>query len=224
MSERFEHTARWQRLRKAVLARDKYMDQLELRAGMKVNADTVHHIFPAEMYPEYRWCPWNLISLTRENHELMHNRITGELSSAGKKLQLEVADQRGIKLSRLILVVGFAGAGKTTYVVRHLGSGLAYDLDYIAAAFRLKKPKAETNEPARKMANSLARGFAANARRYAGKVYMIRTAPRIDELEAYEPDEIIYVPGGTPYRDQKERLEELLEYAKANGIPVSPPG
>ena len=222
--DRFEHSARWRRLRKAVLARDKYMDQLELRAGTKVNADTVHHIFPADVYPEYRWCSWNLISLTRENHELMHNRLTGELTSAGRKLQLELADKKGIKISRLILVVGFSGAGKTTYVVRHLGSGLVYDLDYIAAAFRLKKPKAEDFEPARKMANSLAKGFAANARRYTGKVFMIRTAPRIDELEAYEPDEIVVVPGGKPYGDQETRLKELIEYAEANGIPTGPPG
>lgn len=216
----FEHTKRWQDLRKAVLARDKYMDQLELRSGRKVNAHTVHHIFPADKYPEYKWCSWNLISLTRENHELMHNRLTGELTAAGKRLQQELAEKRGLKTSRLVLVIGFSGAGKTTYVRQHLGSGLAYDLDYIAAAFRLRKPKEEEHEPARRMANSMVKAFAINARRYAGTVYMIRTVPRLDELEAFEPDLIVHIKGGKPYNDQAERMEELLAFVEANNIQV----
>ena len=218
MIMQFEHTKRWQDLRKAVLARDKYMDQMELRSGKKVNAQTVHHIFPADQYPEYKWCAWNLISLTRENHELMHNRMTGELTAAGKKLQQELAEQRGIKTSRLVLVIGYAGAGKTTYVRQHLGSGLAYDLDYIAAAFRLRKPKEEVHDPARRMANSMVKAFAVNARRYTGTVYMIRTVPRLDELEAFEPDTIVHIKGGKPFGDQAERMTELIDFIKANEI------
>lgn len=202
------------------MARDKYLDQLELRTGKKVNAEQVHHIFPADRYPEYKWCSWNLISLTRENHELMHNRLTGELTNAGKKLQEETATKQGINISRLVLVIGFAGAGKTTYVKQHLGSGLAYDLDYIAAAFRLKKPKEEVNDPARRMANSMVKAFAINARRYTGTVYVIRTVPRLDELEAFEPDVIVRIKGGKPYDDQAERMNELIEFIKANAIPL----
>lgn len=216
----FESTKRWQDLRRAVMARDKYLDQLELRTGKKVNAEQVHHIFPADRYPEYKWCSWNLISLTRENHELMHNRLTGELTNAGKKLQEETATKQGINISRLVLVIGFAGAGKTTYVKQHLGSGLAYDLDYIAAAFRLKKPKEEVNDPARRMANSMVKAFAINARRYTGTVYVIRTVPRLDELEAFEPDVIVRIKGGKPYDDQAERMNELIEFIKANAIPL----
>ena len=216
----FESTKRWQDLRRAVMARDKYLDQLELRTGKKVNAEQVHHIFPADRYPEYKWCSWNLISLTRENHELMHNRLTGELTNAGKKLQEETATKQGINISRLVLVIGFAGAGKTTYVKRNLGSGLVYDLDYIAAAFRLKKPKEEVNDPARRMANSMVKAFAVNARRYTGTVYVIRTVPRLDELEAFEPDVIVRIKGGKPYDDQAERMDELIEFIKANAIPL----
>ena len=216
----FESTKRWQDLRKAVMARDKYLDQLELRTGKKVNAEQVHHIFPADRYPEYKWCSWNLISLTRENHELMHNRLTGELTNAGKKLQEETATKQGINISRLALVIGFAGAGKTTYVKRNLGSGLAYDLDYIAAAFRLKKPKEEANDPARRMANSMVKAFAINARRYTGTVYVIRTVPRLDELDAFEPDVVVRIKGGKPYDDQAERMNELIEFIKANAIPL----
>ena len=216
----FESTKRWQDLRRAVMARDKYLDQLELRTGKKVNAEQVHHIFPADRYPEYKWCSWNLISLTRENHELMHNRLTGELTNAGKKLQEETATKQGININRLVLVIGFAGAGKTTYVKRNLGSGLAYDLDYIAAAFRLKKPKEEVNDPARRMANSMVKAFAINARRYTGTVYVIRTVPRLDELEAFEPDVIVRIKGGKPYDDQAERMNELIEFIKANAIPL----
>lgn len=218
MIMQFESTKRWQDLRKAVMARDKYLDQLELRSGRKVNAQMVHHIFPADKYPEYKWSAWNLISLTNENHELMHNRMTGELTAIGKKLQMELAERKGIPLSRLVLVIGFACAGKTTYVKRHLGSGLAYDLDYIAAAFRLRKPKEEVNEPARRMANNMCKAFAVNARRYAGTVYMIRTVPRMDEMEVFEPDVIVHIEGGKPYGDQEERMKELLAFIEANNM------
>ena len=44
---------RWERLRGAVLARDQYLDQIKKRFGKRVGADTVHHIFPREYFPEY---------------------------------------------------------------------------------------------------------------------------------------------------------------------------
>ena len=223
----FYKSMRWRRLRSAVLRRDGYRDVIELRRGRSVEASIVHHIFPREQYPEYQWERWNLISISRDTHEQLHNRVTGGLSAVGRALQLEISQRQGIPLSRLILVCGLPGSGKTTYVQRHLGGGLAYDLDYLAAAFRLTQPHRERHEAARKLANTLASGFAVNARQYAGTVFIIRTAPAVEDAEQYDPDELVICRNGSGGRavddesGMEARLTALREWAEANGVPVT---
>ena len=51
----FYRTKRWERLRAAVLRRDGYMCQASRRYGKRVEATTVHHIFPRDEFPEYQW-------------------------------------------------------------------------------------------------------------------------------------------------------------------------
>ena len=230
-SDPFYHSAKWKHMRDMCLRRDGYMDQLDLRNGEHNQADLVHHIFPREVYPEYRFCLWNLISLTSENHERMHNRITGELSAAGRALMAEVAKEQGIKISTLVLVCGLPGSGKTEYVRSVLGNGVVYDLDWIAAAFRLRMAHDERHEVARRMANSMGRGFAEAARRYGGKIHVIRTAPELNEALAYEPDEIVIckrsydITKRKDYRrigvsEMQQRLDDLECFAIANDIPL----
>jgi len=80
-------TKRWRRLRKSVLRRDGYRCREAARYGVTMEAETVHHIWPAEAYPEYAWQLWNLISLSNEKHEAMHDRASGKLSDLGKAWQ-----------------------------------------------------------------------------------------------------------------------------------------
>ena len=47
----------------------------------------VHHIYPADEYPEYAWCDWNLISVSLATHNKLENRKTGELTKEGIALQ-----------------------------------------------------------------------------------------------------------------------------------------
>ena len=49
-----------------------------------VEATTAHHVWPVEQYPEYQWCEWNLIALSNEEHNAMHDRETGELTDKGE--------------------------------------------------------------------------------------------------------------------------------------------
>jgi hypothetical protein len=77
-------TKRWRHLRASVLRRDKYRCREAARYGKVAEAATVHHIWPAEEYPEYAWSPWNLISLTAKAHEAMHDRQTGTLTALGE--------------------------------------------------------------------------------------------------------------------------------------------
>ena len=46
----------------------------------------VHHIYPVDQYPEYGYCLWNLISLSNAEHNKLHDRDTGELTTAGLAL------------------------------------------------------------------------------------------------------------------------------------------
>lgn len=230
----FYKSKKWQELRAKALRRDGYTDQLLIREGKRRNATTVHHALPRERYPEYQYSLWNLVSMTDETHEALHDRRFGTLTKEGELLMQEVADKNGVKLSKLTLVVGLPKSGKTTYVRKHLGGGLAYDLDYIAGAFRLRGPHEERDRASRIMANRMLQAFAIQARRLTGQVYIIRTAPSIEEVEQLEPDEIVFCAG--EYQETRadeqtidskplrENLEELLEWAKDNGVGVvSPP-
>lgn len=75
---------RWRRLREAALRRDGYRCRQAARYGRVEEAQVVHHVWPAEDYPEYAYCLWNLISLTKTNHDAMHDRITHKLTPLGE--------------------------------------------------------------------------------------------------------------------------------------------
>lgn len=78
------HSRRWRRVREKALKLSGYQCQESKRYGVTREATTVHHIWPAEQYPEYAWCLWNLLPLTRENHDAMHDRASRQLTSLGE--------------------------------------------------------------------------------------------------------------------------------------------
>ena len=81
------HSTRWIKKREHILKRDGYMCQESKRYGRRVDANTVHHIYPVDIYPEWAFEDWNLISLSNEMHNAMHDRITDELTALGLDLQ-----------------------------------------------------------------------------------------------------------------------------------------
>lgn len=85
-------------MRESALRRDKYTDQYQLQFGRLKPAEVVHHVFPVKDFPEYQFCLWNLISLSRASHNLMHDRYTDELTDVGKNLLRKVARQQGIEI------------------------------------------------------------------------------------------------------------------------------
>ena len=78
---------RWTRLRASVLREAGYQCQWSRRYGRRVQASHVHHIWPAEDFPQYAFCRWNLIALSQEAHNAMHDRTTGKLTAAGEALR-----------------------------------------------------------------------------------------------------------------------------------------
>lgn len=225
----FYKSTRWVKLRARILRRDGYMCQISKRYGKQVPANTVHHIFPREEYPEYSFAPWNLISVSQEVHNQLEDRASGRLTAIGLELMKRTAKQMGIPVRRTVLVIGLPGTGKTTYVRRHLGDrGIAYDLDAIAAAFRLRQPHEETSGPAREMANDLMLGFARNALRYADEVFIIRTAPTPEELSAIGPDELVWMREKKVHSelprdrldDLRRRIDDAIAEAKRRRVPI----
>lgn len=59
------------------------MCQISKRYGKRVQAEVVHHIYPADEYPEYGFCLWNLISLSRAAHNRLHDRNSNALTYEG---------------------------------------------------------------------------------------------------------------------------------------------
>ena len=94
----FYKSRRWRRLRAAVLRRDGYRCQWSRRFGKRAQADTVHHAFPREQWPEYQWEPWNLVSLSAHAHNQMHDRVTGALTEKGWQLLRITARRAGVPL------------------------------------------------------------------------------------------------------------------------------
>lgn len=73
-------------MRRIVLRLDGYRDRIAARYGRNVEANTVHHIYPVEYYPEYAWEIWNLIAVSEQTHNKLHIRDTHELTEEGKRL------------------------------------------------------------------------------------------------------------------------------------------
>lgn len=225
----FYDTRRWKEKRKHILLRDKWTDQVALRDGVKIEANTVHHIFPREEYPQYALCDWNLISVSTDTHKKrLHEKYTGKLTKTGKALMYQTAAEQGIPLKMLTLVVGMPGSGKSTWTKRHMQGGLVYELDAIACAFRLTVPhKEEPHAAARRMAAALRRGWLEAAREYSNNIFVVRTAPDEKELAETMPDRIIVMTKQyviRPYRyepeDYKRQIDGVIAWANSNEVPV----
>lgn len=79
----FYHSTRWKKKQAKILRRDKLKCQESKRYGHTEEATTVHHIWPLEDYPEYAWEDWNLVSLSQNRHNRMHDRKTRRLTALG---------------------------------------------------------------------------------------------------------------------------------------------
>lgn len=89
---------KWRKKRRAILSRDQYECKYYSRFGIKKAATMVHHVFPVEFFPELRLTSWNLISLSNEAHEKMHDRSDGgNLSEEGIKL----AERTAVKYNQM---------------------------------------------------------------------------------------------------------------------------
>ena len=75
--------AKWKRKREHILRLDGYKDRVAAMYGRTEEARIVHHIYPADDYPEYAWLDWNLISVSKGTHNKLENRNTHDLTNLG---------------------------------------------------------------------------------------------------------------------------------------------
>lgn len=80
----------WELKAKVIKKRDGFMCQECRRYGKNKDAECVHHIYPADEYPELFYNNNNLISLCNACHNKMHDRCTQEITSIGKRWQEKV--------------------------------------------------------------------------------------------------------------------------------------
>jgi 5-methylcytosine-specific restriction protein A len=83
MTNPFYLSGRWKVKREKILRRDKYKDRVLSRYGINREATIVHHIYPLEDYPQFKWCDWNLISVSMTTHNKLHDRVTNKLTEEG---------------------------------------------------------------------------------------------------------------------------------------------
>lgn len=116
----FYKSQAWAFTRKAVLARDKHLCQRCLRKGILTTTNTVHHITPLEDAPDKALDTDNLESICPACHNLVH-----PTKGFGNK------DLR----RRIVAVLGYPAAGKTTYVRSRMGEyDIVLDTDILTAA------------------------------------------------------------------------------------------
>ena len=77
---------KWKAKRLHILNLDKGLDRYAARYGKRIGATIVHHIYPAEAFPEYAMEDWNLISVSMASHNKLENRVTRELTEEGLAL------------------------------------------------------------------------------------------------------------------------------------------
>lgn len=97
----FYKSGQWNRLRSQAMRRDGYICQQSKRYGRITSAEMVHHILPRDIFPEYQWCLWNLVSLTNKEHDKLHDRVTNRLTDEGMRLVRRLVLERGLDLEEI---------------------------------------------------------------------------------------------------------------------------
>ena len=130
---------KWRVKREVILKRDDYKCRECGRRGNPTPATMVHHCMPDEMYPDYFWESWNLVSLCNACHERMHERDSRYLTKLGEYWRRFAQMYKGGQaMTEITFVIGPPCSGKSTYVKEHAGrNDIVFDYDALVHAMTI---------------------------------------------------------------------------------------
>lgn len=79
----FYKSRKWKRKRETTLRHYDYECQEARQYGKTEQAETVHHIYPLEEYPELALVGWNLLPITNKAHNTFHDRTNDKVIGRG---------------------------------------------------------------------------------------------------------------------------------------------
>lgn len=94
----FYDTSQWKAMRDHILKRDGYACQVSKRYGKNRPAEIVHHVFPLKEFSQYAMEEWNLISVTKAEHNRLHYRDTDDLTEDGAELLRRIARRNNVPI------------------------------------------------------------------------------------------------------------------------------
>ena len=129
------------------------------------------------------------------------------------------------------LIIGLPGSGKTTYAKEHCKGCLFYDLDYLKAALTYSNVHDLDDEGARKVADSFLSSFLIFAPLQDRDLCVIRTAPKISEMETIKPDKMVVmlteydITGRADYHEidieeYNMRINACIKWCDKNGVEI----
>lgn len=127
------------------------------------------------------------------------------------------------------LIIGLPGSGKTTYAKEHCKGCLFYDLDYLKAALTYSDVHDPDDEGARKVADSFLSSFLIFAPLQNRDLCVIRTAPKIAEMESIKPDKMVVMLSEYDITDRPDyhevdtdeynmRINACIKWCDKNGV------
>lgn len=109
------------------------------------------------------------------------------------------------------LIVGNPGSGKTTWARQHLGQAVAYDLDYLSAAFRLSAPHVESHAESKRIANDMLE-YLLRAINDSQDIFVIRTCPDLYELDMISPDLVVMMSNQYDISERDDCNNAIMKY------------
>ena len=87
------NTKKWKHKTQVVKRRDGYECRECRKYGRSVDGVLVHHVYPADDYPDLFYNTNNLITLCYSCHELMHDRSLKSITELGKQWQRKLENE-----------------------------------------------------------------------------------------------------------------------------------